>query len=89
MPPWKNALTENEIYQAVFYVQSFSTPQDYNTKWGPQYSDPFAQNLKINQTSIGTNPVAALVLLAAIVLWDKKFNQQKMCLQKELLQKIN
>ena len=46
MPPWKWALNDNEMYQAVFYVQSFSTTEDYNTKWGPQYSDPFAQNLK-------------------------------------------
>ncbi len=77
MPPWKNALTDNEIYQLVFYIQSFATPQDYNAKWGPQYSDPYARNLKINQASIGANPAAALTLLAAIVLWDKKFNRQK------------
>ncbi len=82
MPPWKYSLTDDEIYQAVFYVQSFSTPQDYNTKWGPQYSDPFAQNLKISQTGISVNPVAALILLAALVLWDKKFNQEKIRVQK-------
>jgi cytochrome c oxidase cbb3-type subunit I/II len=88
MPPWKKALTDNEIYQAVFYVQSFSTPQDYDTKWGPQYSDPYARNLKINQTNIGTNPVAALILAAAIVLWDKKFNQQKISFKKSRQKKI-
>jgi cytochrome c oxidase cbb3-type subunit I/II len=76
MPPWKNALTDSEIYQVVFYVQGFSTPQDYNAKWGPQYSDSFGRNLKINQASINTNPAAALVLLAALVLWDKTFRQK-------------
>jgi hypothetical protein len=25
MPPWSLVLTDNEIYRAVFYVQSFST----------------------------------------------------------------
>jgi cytochrome c oxidase cbb3-type subunit I/II len=88
MPPWKNALTNNEIYQAVFYIQSFSTPQDYNAKWGPQYSDPYARNLKISQTSIGANPAAALILLAAIVLWDKRFNQEKTSLQKSYQKKL-
>ncbi len=93
MPPWKNALTDTEIYQLVFYIQSFATPQDYNAKWGPQYSDPYARNLKINQASIGSNPAAALTLLAAIVLWDKKFNGQKINFQngrhKKLVDLIN
>jgi hypothetical protein len=68
MTPWKNSLTESEIYQVVFYIQGFATPQDYNAKWGPQYSDPYARNLKIIQSSIGTTPVAASIILAAIVL---------------------
>jgi hypothetical protein len=68
MPPWKNSLTESEICQVVFYIQGFATPQDYNAKWGPQYSDPYARNLKIIQSSIGTTPVAASIILAAIVL---------------------
>ncbi len=46
MPPWKFALTDIERYRAIFYVQAFSTPADYTAKWGPQYTDPFAQNLK-------------------------------------------
>jgi cytochrome c oxidase cbb3-type subunit I/II len=77
MPPWKYALTDNEIYQVVFYVQSFSTPQDYNAKWGPQYSDPYGRNLKINQSSIIINPALALVLLAAVVLWEITFIRQR------------
>jgi cytochrome c oxidase cbb3-type subunit I/II len=46
MPPWKEDLTDTEIAQAIFYEQTFSKPEDYNSKWGPLYSDPFAQNLK-------------------------------------------
>ena len=92
MPPWKNALTNDEIYQVVFFIQSFATPQDYNAKWGPQYSDPFAKNLKLNQSSISTNPAAALVLLAAIVLWEKKLSRQtnlfKYVNNKKLIHKI-
>ncbi len=46
MPPWKYALLEGDIYRVIFYVQAFSTPEDWNSKWGPEYSDPFARNLK-------------------------------------------
>jgi cytochrome c oxidase cbb3-type subunit I/II len=46
MPTWKEALTETEIYRLVYYVQSFSTADDYNTKWAPLYKDPFAQTVK-------------------------------------------
>jgi cytochrome c oxidase cbb3-type subunit I/II len=46
MPPWKYALSDNEIYQLIFYVHGFSTPENYNTKWRLLYSDPFAKNLK-------------------------------------------
>ncbi len=46
MPPWKYALSDQDIFQLVFYEQSFSAPDDYNSKWAPLYSDPFAQNLK-------------------------------------------
>ncbi len=81
MPPWKYALSDNEIYQAVLYVQSFSTAQDYNSKWAPQYTDPYARNLKINAasssfTSIETNPVAVIAVLSAAVLWNLQVNRQ-------------
>jgi len=46
MPPWKEALNDTEIFQVIFYEQSFSTADDYNSKWTNLYSDPFAQNLK-------------------------------------------
>jgi cytochrome c oxidase cbb3-type subunit I/II len=46
MPPWKYALSKDEIALVIFYEQSFSTPEDYNSKWAPLYTDPFAQNLK-------------------------------------------
>jgi cytochrome c oxidase cbb3-type subunit I/II len=45
MPPWKFALSDEEIFNVIFFIQSFSTPEDYNAKWAPQYADPFAQNL--------------------------------------------
>lgn len=49
MPAWKYALSEEEMYQLIFYIQGFSTPEDYNSKWGPLYQDPFARNLKEQQ----------------------------------------
>jgi cytochrome c oxidase cbb3-type subunit I/II len=46
MPPWKYALSDDEIYQVIFYIQGFSSADNYNGKWGPLYSDPFATGLK-------------------------------------------
>ena len=46
MPPWKYVLSPNEIYQIIFYIQGFSTADDYNNKWAPLYSDAFAKGLK-------------------------------------------
>jgi cytochrome c oxidase cbb3-type subunit I/II len=46
MPPWKYALTGTDIYQLIFYIQTFSTADDYNSKWAPLYTDPFALNFK-------------------------------------------
>ncbi|APV44424.1 cytochrome c oxidase cbb3-type subunit I/II [Dehalogenimonas formicexedens] len=45
MPPWKEDLTDIEIAQVILYEQSFSKPDDYNSKWAPLYTDPFAVNL--------------------------------------------
>jgi cytochrome c oxidase cbb3-type subunit I/II len=77
MPPWKWALTDDEIYKAVFYVQSFSTPDDYNAKWGPQYSDPFARNLKkiVTTGSMLTDPAALTIGLAGLLLWNLRYRQ--------------
>jgi cytochrome c oxidase cbb3-type subunit I/II len=82
MPPWQYALTDNEIYQVVFYIQGFSTPADYNSKWGPQYTDSYARNLKINQSGLAVNPATLTVVLAAVVLWERKFKLQKITFQK-------
>jgi cytochrome c oxidase cbb3-type subunit I/II len=46
MPPWMFAFSDEEIYQVIFYIQTFSTADDYNTKWAPLYTDSFARNFK-------------------------------------------
>lgn len=45
MPPWKEVLTTGEIYDVIFFIQAFSTPQIYQSRWAPLYTDPFARNL--------------------------------------------
>jgi len=45
MPPWKYALSDDEIFRLIFYIQGFSKAEDYNSKWATLYSDPFAKNL--------------------------------------------
>jgi cytochrome c oxidase cbb3-type subunit I/II len=77
MPPWKWVMTDDEIYRVVFYIQGFSTPEDYNSKWAPQYSDSFAQNLMKNpEASVITNSMfnleVAKVMLAylGVMLWE-------------------
>lgn len=46
MPPWVLALSPEEAYEVIFYIQGFSNANDYNSKWAPQYTDDFAKNLK-------------------------------------------
>lgn len=46
MPPWKMALSDEEIFDLILYVQGFSTADNYNQKWAPLYKDEFARNLK-------------------------------------------
>jgi len=46
MPVWEKALSQEEIFQVIFYEQTFSTADDYNSKWAPLYTDDFARNLK-------------------------------------------
>jgi cytochrome c oxidase cbb3-type subunit I/II len=46
MPPWEEALTAKEIELVIFYEQTFSKPDDYNSKWALLYTDSFAQDLK-------------------------------------------
>ena len=49
MPVWKVALNDEQIFRLVFYIQGFSMPDDYNSKWAPLYTDPFAKNLMKGQ----------------------------------------
>jgi cytochrome c oxidase cbb3-type subunit I/II len=44
MPPWKYSLSLEEIYQAIFYIQTFAPPDLWKTKWAPEYTDAFARN---------------------------------------------
>jgi cbb3-type cytochrome c oxidase subunit I/cbb3-type cytochrome c oxidase subunit II len=46
MPPWRYALSDDEIFRLIFYIQGFSTAEDYNTKWAILYTDDFARHLK-------------------------------------------
>jgi len=46
MPPWKFALTDTEIAQTIFYIQTFSSADNYNSKWALLYSDSYARTLK-------------------------------------------
>jgi cytochrome c oxidase cbb3-type subunit I/II len=88
MPPWKWVLTDEEIYQVVFYEQSFSSPEDYNAKWAPMYNDSFARNL-MGGTVTGSivsdvkfSPVAAVATFAAIWLWDQRCKKLKEAIAK-------
>jgi cytochrome c oxidase cbb3-type subunit I/II len=95
MPPWKWVMTDNEIYQLVFYVQTFSTPEDYNAKWGPQYSDSFARNLKGGPatssflTDLRTNPVAALTAFIAVLLWNVRHKKLKTLSENTKLERVS
>ena len=81
MPPWKLVLTDQEIYQVIFYEQSFSTPDDYKQKWAPLYTDSYGRNLMGGPaiSSFGfdlvTNPVSAVITLAAVLLWHQKYEE--------------
>ena len=80
MPPWKWALSADEIYQLIFYVQTFSTPDDYNSKWATQYTDSFARNYYSSTQTSGmfpnaasSNAVVAAAIFAAILLWEIRY----------------
>ena len=79
MPPWKWVLTDNEVYQVIFYIQSFSTPSDYNTKWAPLYSDTFAQNLMKNAENISSdsminiNNIQSLIAYMGTIIWQLRY----------------
>lgn len=77
MPPWKYVLSDDQIFKVILYEQSFSAPADYNSKWGPMYSDSYARNLKQGQASTGVDwypmlsyaPAIALCAFLVFVLW--------------------
>jgi cytochrome c oxidase cbb3-type subunit I/II len=76
MSPWKWVMNNNEIYQVIFYIQGFSTANDYNAKWGPQYMDSFARNLKANSTtssaisrSLSVTSLTLTCVFFGLVLW--------------------
>ncbi len=78
MPPWKWSLNDQEIYQVIFYEQSFSTPQDYNAKWAPLYSDSYGRDLMEGSTISGFVPSTAALataIFAGILLWDQKYRK--------------
>jgi cytochrome c oxidase cbb3-type subunit I/II len=88
MPPWMWVMNPTEVYELVFYVQAFSTPQDYNTKWAPQYTDSFARNLKggpvtgIVLPNVNANPGAVVVTFVAVLLWNQKHSEIKRLLER-------
>jgi hypothetical protein len=89
MPPWKWALSEDEIYQVIFYEQSFSTPEDYNAKWAPLYSDAFGKNLKATTTSsVASVSAAAVSVLAAMMLWNLQYRNILKGLERVKLKKL-
>lgn len=46
MPLWKYALNDDEIFKVIFYIQSFTSDEEYIAKWAPLYEDDFGRNLK-------------------------------------------
>ena len=45
MPPWNYSLSNEDISRIIFYEQrNFSTTEDYNSKWAPLYTAPFARS---------------------------------------------
>jgi cytochrome c oxidase cbb3-type subunit I/II len=96
MPPWKWVLDDNEVYQVIFYIQGFSTPSDYNSKWATQYSDPFAQNLKKNVLSenmvqdsmFSTNAVQSLTAYFGMILCELRYRKLKTVVKNTKLKTI-
>lgn len=46
MPLWKYSMSDDEIYRTIFYIQNFSTTEDFNDKWVPLYNDTFAGEIR-------------------------------------------
>ena len=89
MPPWKWALSEEEIYQVIFYEQSFSTPEDYNAKWAPLYSDAFGKNLKATTMgSVASVSAVAGSVFAGMLLWNLQYRNILRMLEQAKLKKL-
>jgi cytochrome c oxidase cbb3-type subunit I/II len=90
MPPWKWVLNDEEIYQVIFYEQSFSTAEDYNAKWAPQYSDVFGRSLNGGPTTSGiaSGAAGAAIVLASIMLWDSHYHKYLRDLKQTQLKKL-
>jgi len=90
MPPWKWVMSDDEVYQLVFYVQSLSTAEDYNAKWATQYSDSFGRNLRGGPTTSGISSGAtvATIILAGVLLWDLQFRKLLKILERTKLKRL-
>jgi hypothetical protein len=89
MPPWKWVLSDTEIYQVILYEQSFSTPEDYNAKWAPQYSDSFGRNLMKETTTSSIAPsVAGTSIIVGIMVWNLQHRKRLKILEKTKLKKL-
>jgi cytochrome c oxidase cbb3-type subunit I/II len=92
MPPWMWVMNPTEVYDLVFYVQGFSTPDDYNSKWAPQYGDAFARDLKggVSTSSIISDQnleVGTVVTFFAILLWNLQYERLRRLLERVRFQK--
>jgi cytochrome c oxidase cbb3-type subunit I/II len=94
MPPWKWVLDDDEVFQVIFYIQTFSTPTDYNEKWAPQYSDSFARNLMNNSVSenfvrdvfVNITSVQSLFACFAVMFWELRNCQLVLFLENKAIQ---
>ncbi|WP_029915749.1 cbb3-type cytochrome c oxidase subunit I [Pelobacter seleniigenes] len=46
MPPWKEALSDEEIAHLTYFIQSFAAPKDWQEKWRPLYADAYAMTIE-------------------------------------------
>ena len=90
MPPWKWVLSDEEVYQVTFYEQSFSAPEDYDSKCSPQHSDPFGKNLMKTATtrSIASGVSGVVSIFAGILLWNLQYRKRLKFLEGTKLKKI-
>jgi cytochrome c oxidase cbb3-type subunit I/II len=90
MPPWKWNLNDEEIYQVIFYEQSFSAAEDYNAKWAPLYIDSFGRNLMKSAATGGlaSDAVATTIVFGSILLWDPQYRRLLKILDQTKLKRL-